>query len=318
MKIEERLRGEIRRRGLSYRTEVCYVGWYKRFVRFHEMRHPDELGRPGIENFLHHLAIDKRVAAATQAQALNALVFLFGKVLGRDKEELVFTRAKRGKRLPIVLSMNELKVLLNGVKEGTPLLLISLLYGCGLRVSEGLRLRVKDVDFENEVIWIRGGKGDKDRAVTMPVKLVPSLKRQVAKARVIFEEDEAGGGARVQVGESLRRKYGGKIEADWAWFWIFPTHRRGIDPRDGLEKRHHLLEGAVSNWLKKAVLGAGIEKRVTAHTLRHSYATHLLQRGTDLRTIQEALGHSSVKTTEVYTHVIHAMNGKAKSPLDDL
>lgn len=318
MKIEEQLRGEIRRGGLAYRTEVSYVSWYKRFVRFHGMKHPNELGRAEIEGFLHDLAINKRVAAATQAQALNALVFLFRRVLKREKEELIFTRAKRGKRLPIVLSVEEVKRLLEKIREGTPLLMVSLLYGCGLRVSEGLRLRVKDVDFENEVIWVRSGKGDKDRAVAMPKSLVSGLRRQVAKARVIYDEDEAGGRANVSIDESLRRKYGDDLARKWIWFWIFPSHQCSVDPREGVRKRHHLLEGAVSNWLKKALAESKIEKRVTAHTLRHSYATHLLQAGTDLRTIQEALGHSSVKTTEIYTHVIHAMAGKAKSPLDQL
>jgi len=294
MKIEEKLRGEIRRRGMAFRTELAYVSWYKRFVRFHDMKHPEEMGRAEIERFLHDLAMNQGVRASTQAQALNALVFLFVRVLGREREELSFAQAKRGKRLPIVLSVNEVKRVLAEIPEGSPLLLVSLLYGCGMRVNEGLRLRIKDVDFENEVVWVRSGKGDKDRALAMPKSLL------------------------VYVEEGLNRKFGGQAESDWLWYWVFPMEKRAIDPRDGRRKRHHLLDATVSRWLKGAVGRAEIEKRVTAHTLRHSYATHLLQKGTDLRTIQEALGHSSVKTTEIYTHVIHAMAGKAKSPLDDL
>ncbi|WP_411825460.1 integron integrase [Luteolibacter sp. AS25] len=309
---------EIRRRGLAKRTEDTYVGWYKRFVKFHGMRHPDMLGSRDVEYFLSYLAMEREVAASTQGQALNALVFLFDKVLGKPLEGINAVRAKKPRKLPVVLSKEEVKGLLGEIPEGVPRSLIGLLYGCGLRVTEGLRLRVKDLDFSNGVVWVRDGKGGKDRCVALPARLREALQRQVARARIFHEEDEAEGGSRVYVEKALDVKYGGKPSRSWEWYWVFPTLKRALDPRDGELKRHHLLEGAVSQWLTAAVRRAGIAKKVSAHTLRHSYATHLLQNGTDLRTIQEALGHSSVKTTEVYTHVLHAMAGKAKSPLDEL
>lgn len=321
MKIEDRIRAVIRRRGMALRTEETYVAWYKRFVYFHQLKHPDEMGRAEVEAFLNHLAVNRRVSAATQGQALNALVFLFVRVLGREHEAFEFRRAKRRRRLPVVLSEGEVRLLLQKAPEGMPRLLFGLLYGCGLRVSEGLRLRVKDVDFGNGVVWVRGGKGDKDRCLKMPERLREGLERQVAKARLLYGDDASSEeGVRVSVDPALERKSGGTISGRWEWFWVFPALRRAVDPRDpdcGL-KRHHVLEASVSRWIREAVKKAGVEKRVTAHTLRHSYATHLLQRGTDLRSIQEALGHSSVKTTEIYTHVVHAMAGKASSPLDEL
>jgi len=323
MKLEDQIRKEIRRSGMSLRTEKTYVGWYKRFVRFHAMKHPSELGRVGVEQFLDDLALRRQVSAGTQGQALNALVFLFVRVMGCPAEDYNFRRAKRGKRLPVVLSKEEVKRLFSAMQEGFPLLFCRLLYGCGLRVSEGLRLRVKDVDFDNGVIWIREAKGHKDRCLEMPKRLAEDLNRQVARARHFYEEDESNGGACVYVDEALNRKFGGKAEKSWEWFWVFPAMRRSKDPRaeEGDEQkrmRHHVLESSVSRWLKTATEKADINKRVTAHTLRHSYATHLLQNGVDLRTIQEALGHASVKTTEIYTHVLHAINGRAGSPLDDL
>ena len=318
MNLEERLRAEIRKQGMSYRTEQSYVSWYLRFVRFHKLRHPDSMGKEELSAFLNHLAINLNLRAATQSQALSALVFFFGNVMGWKQEELVFKRAKRGSRLPVVLSVEETKRLMAALPDGTPSLVAGLLYGCGLRVSEALRLRIKDADFDNGVVWIRAGKGDKDWCVTMPEKLREALVRQVARARCQFEEDEANGGACFYVDEALDRKSGHGYSRSFPWFWVCPAKAWSIDPRDKVKKRHHLQEATVSRWLKRAVLGAGIEKRVTAHTLRHSYATHLLQKGVDLRTIQEALGHSSVKTTEIYTHVVHAMSGKTGSPLDDL
>lgn len=316
--LERQMRAAMRRRGMAIRTEATYVGWYKRYVKFHGMRHPRELGVPEVEEFLTHLAMECRVAASTQGQAFNALIFLYREVLEISLEGIKAVRAKKPKKLPVVLSKTELLALLAEIPAGTPSSLIGLLYGCGLRVTEGLRLRIKDLDFGNGVVWVREGKGKKDRCLAMPLKMREGLERQVARARLFFEEDEAGGGARVFVEESLDRKFGGNPSRSWEWFWVFPTERRALDPRSGDLKRHHILEGAVSQWLGKAVRLAGIPKKVTAHTLRHSFATHLHQSGVDIRTIQEALGHASVKTTEIYTHVVHAMAGRAKSPLDDL
>ena len=318
-KLEEQIRAKIKRLGMAYRTEQSYVGWYKRYVKFHDLVHPSEVGVDGVEKFLNHLAVNKEVAPGTRNQAFNALLFLYKQVLGIELEGIDARRAKQKRRLPLVLSREEVRMVFEHAKPGVPLLMLQLLYGCGLRVSEGLRLRVKDVDFSNLVIWIRDGKGGKDRCLRMPDSIVGDLKRQVERAKIQRDEDVAVyGESRVYVSASMDKKSGGTFSRSWEWYWIFPAGLRGVDPRDGEEKRHHILEGAVSKWLKNAVKSAGLEKRVTAHVLRHSYATHLLQSGTDLRTIQESLGHSSIKTTEVYTHVLHAITGKASSPLDDL
>ncbi len=317
--LEERLRTVIRRRGYSYRTEQTYVGWYKRFVKFHGLTNPAKMrGGPEVEAFLNHLAINLGVAPGTQKQALNALAFLFQQVLEVKLGELSARRPKEKKRLPVVLSVAEVKRLLEAMPEGTPRTLAGLLYGCGLRVSEALSLRVKDVDFENGLVWVREGKGKKDRALTMPKRLQPKLELQVRKAQLQYDQDASEEGPFVYVEPALDRKHGHGLSRSWVWYWVFAAEGRSTDPRDGKAKRHHILESTVSRWLAAAVRKADIEKRVTAHTLRHSYATHLLQKGVDLRTIQEALGHGSVKTTEIYTHVVHAMAGRAGSPLDDL
>lgn len=316
--LEMEMRTILRRKGMAIRTEESYIGWYHRYVKFHQLQHPKEVGQAGVEAFLNHLAINKRVAANTQNQAFSALLFLYRDVLKIPLEGVTSQRAKVKKRLPVVLSKDETRRVIKCTRQGTPRILLSLLYGCGLRVSEGLRLRTKDVDFPNGLIWVRDGKGGKDRCLTMPQKLLPALEAQVESARLLFEEDERHGGAQVYVDPSLNRKSGNGFSKSWPWFWVFPAALRSKDPRDGILKRHHILEGAVSKWLKNATTEAGIEKRVTAHVLRHSYATHLLQSGVDLRSIQDALGHSSVKTTEIYTHVVQAMAGKAGSPLDDL
>jgi len=317
--LEGQLRTVMRRCGMSYRTEGNYVSWYKRYVKYHGLRHPMDLGSEGVEDFLNYLALERNVAAGTQNQAFNALLFLYRQVL---KVELVGVDAKRAKvkkKLPVVLSRDEIRELFDQARVGLPSLMLKLLYGCGLRVSEGLRLRVKDVDFENNCLWVRDGKGGKDRCLSMPESLKTELERQVTRAKLIFDEDvENYGESRVYVATAMDRKGQGKYSRSWEWFWVFPMMKRGVDPRDGEEKRHHILEGAVSKWLKSAATKAKIEKRVTAHVLRHSFATHLLQAGVDIRSIQDLLGHESVKTTQVYTHVLKAMAGKVKSPLDDL
>ncbi len=319
IKLEERIRTTIRRRGMALRTEESYVSWYRRYVKFHGLKHPLDVGKNGVEDFLNHLAADLNVAAGTQNQAFSALVFLYREVLDAEFQGMDAKRAKMKKKLPVVLSRDEIRQLFDSATVGLPILMLQLLYGCGLRVSEGLRLRVKDVDFENGCVWIRDGKGGKDRCVTMPEMIRTELERQVRRARILFDEDvDVHGESRVYVAEAMDRKYAGKLSRSWEWFWVFPTAARGVDPRDGEAKRHHMLEGAVSKWLKAAVTKAGIEKRVTAHVLRHSFATHLLQSGVDLRSIQELLGHENVTTTEIYTHVVKAMAGSVRSPLDDL
>jgi len=316
--LEREIRRVARRKGRAYRTEQSYIGWYKRFVKFHGKIHPRDLEPEKVEQFLSHLAVNRAVAPSTQNQALSALLFLYRDVFRMEGyDQLSATRAKSRKKLPVVLSPQEVKRLLSHL-DGTPGVIVSLLYGCGLRVSEVLRLRIKDVDFENGLIWVRQGKGGKDRSIALPKALAPALELQWKRAGLFFEEDESKGGARVHVDAALDRARGGKLSRSWDWYWFFPAASRSIDPRDGVEKRHHLGEGAVSKWIGTAKKKAGISKHVTAHVFRHSYATHLLQGGIDLRSIQEALGHSSIKTTEVYTHVIHAMAGRPGSPLDDL
>lgn len=318
-KLEDKMRALMRRRGMAIRAESSYVSWYRRFVKFHEMSHPLEVGRQGVKEFLDYLAVEQNVAPGTQNQAFNALVFLYREVLDAEFDGMDAKRAKMKKKLPVVLSRDEIRRLFEVVRPGIPSLVLQLLYGCGLRVSEGLRLRVKDVDFENSCVWVRDCKGGKDRCLALPENLRDMLKRQVRQSRIMFEEDvEVYGESRVYVDEAMDRKGQGKYSRSWEWFWVFPTALRGVDPRDGEEKRHHILEGAVSKWLKAAVEKAGIERRVTAHVLRHSFATHLLQSGVDLRSIQELLGHENVTTTEVYMHVVRAMAGRVKSPLDDL
>lgn len=316
--LERDLRTAIRRRGMAIRTEASYVSWYRRFVKFHRMRHPMEVGQDGVEAFLNHLAINRDVAPGTQNQAFSALLFLYREVLKQEWTKLSAKRAKERQKLPVILSQEEMRAVLQKIPAGTPKVLISLLYGCGLRVTEALRLRIKDVDFPNQLIWVRDGKGGKDRSLTMPEGLRDALERQRCRARTQFEEDEATGGARVYVEPSLDRKSSGTFSKSWEWFWIFPAGKKSKDPRDGVLKRHHLLEGAVSKWLKKALKEVGVEKRVTAHTLRHSYATHLCIEGTDLKSLQEAMGHGSLKTTEVYLQLVRSLKGAPKSPLDTL
>ncbi|MFK7909952.1 MAG: integron integrase [Akkermansiaceae bacterium] len=316
--LEKKLRTKMRRRGLARRTESSYVTWYKHYVKFHEMKHPVELGQKGVEDFMNYLASVKKVASSTQNQAFSALLFLYRDVLGVELVNLDAKRAKTKRTLPVVLSQEEVGRFFEQVREGVPSVFLRLLYGCGLRVSEGLRLRIKDVDFSNRLVWLRDAKGGKDRTVALPRSLEVQLKSQVQQARLLFEQDERAGGARVSVAATYDRKHGGKPSRSWEWYWLFPAAGLATDPADGETKRYHIMEGAASKWISNAAKKAQIPKRITAHVFRHSYATHLLQKGVDLRTIQEALGHSSVKTTEIYTHVVHAMAGRASSPLDDL
>ncbi len=235
------------------------------------------MGAVEVEAFLNHLAINRGLSGATQNQAFSALLFLYGQALKIELKGIDAKRAKTRKLLPVVLSVAEVKEFLRAVPEGTPRTLVGLLYGCGLRVSEALRLRVKDVDFGNGLVWIRDGKGGKDRSLSMPAKLAEALRRQVERSRILFEQDEERGGARVWVEPSLDRKYGHGPSRNWTWFWVFAAEGRSVDPRDGKRKRHHLMEVSVSRWISRAVKEAGIEKRVSAHTLRHSYATHLIR-----------------------------------------
>jgi integron integrase len=282
-----------------------------------QMRHPRDMGVVEIEAFLTHLASVRKLSASTHNQALSALLFLYREVLNIELPWMDgINRPTQKRRIPSVLTKDEVAGLLAHM-DGQTALLARLLYGTGMRLMEGMRLRIKDVDFDRHVIIVRDAKGGKDRVVMLPRSLVPDLRLQMLAARAQWEADRQAQRGGVETPLALERKYP-KVGFTWAWFWIFPSPTLSIDPRSGVERRHHLYEDRVQRALKKAVPLAGIYKPVSVHTLRHSFATHLLQTGTDIRTVQELLGHSDVSTTMIYTHVLKVAAGGAKSPLDEL
>jgi integron integrase len=304
----------IRVRHYSIRTEKSYVGWIRRFILYHGKRHPREMGAAEVGAFLTHLAVTRNVSASTQNQALNALVFLYRAVLERPLGELHgVTRAKRPRRLPVVLTRDEVAALLHHL-EGVHWLAACLLYGSGLRLMECIRLRVKDLEFEHRAIFIRSGKGGKDRVVTLPDALVTPLQRHLATVRNIHEKDLFDGYGKVWLPHALARKYPG-APAQWGWQYVFPASRRSIDPHSGQVRRHHFDESGIQRAVKTAIRRAGIDKPASCHTLRHSFATHLLERGMDIRTVQEQLGHKDVRTTQLYTHILGRGGHAVISPL---
>ncbi len=312
----EQVRRACRVRHYSYRTEQAYVEWIRRYILFHGKRHPDSLGERDVAAFLSWLAVERGVAASTQNQALNALVFLYRRVLERPLGEIGgVTRARRPRRVPVVLSRDEVRRLLAEL-QGTPWLVAGLMYGSGLRLMEALRLRVKDVDFEHRAILVRAGKGNKDRVVTLAEPLVAPLRRQLRSVRAIHEQDLADGFGEVALPHALARKYPAAA-GSLAWQYLFPASRRSQDPRSARRGRHHLDPTVVQKAVRGALRRAGIFKPASCHTLRHSFATHLLERGMDIRTVQEQLGHKDVKTTQVYTHVLSRGGRAVTSPLDD-
>ncbi len=285
MKLEDRIRETLRFKHYSLRTEETYVGWYRQFVRFHGLRHPEEMGAAEVEAFLTHLAVNRGVVSATQNQALNALVFLYKDVLRKPFEGVDAMRAQQTRRLPVVLAVEEMRKLLQ-VMTGEEAVMGKLLYGCGLRVMECLRLRVKDVDLSGGKVEVRGGKGDRDRVLTLPKSVVGMLEVQLQRCRVIYDGDRQVGVAGVYLPGAYETK-SPKAGESWPWFWLFPAGGLSADPRaDGLERRHHAHEVRVGRALAAAVKAAGLEKKVTAHTLRHSFATHLVLRGVDIRSVQ--------------------------------
>jgi integron integrase len=306
---------ELRARHASRRTEESYVHWVRRFAAFHG-RHPRELGAAEITAFLNHLAVEGRVAASTQNQALNALVFLYRRVLGTDAPRLEgLVRAKQPRRLPVVLTPEEVGALLRRL-DGASRLVASLLYGSGLRLLEALTLRVKDLDFASGEIRVRDGKGRKDRVVPLPRSIREALLAHLERVRELHARDCELGFGMVDLPGALARKYPA-ASREWAWQWVFPATTRYLDAATGLERRHHLHETAVQRAVTRAVRRAGLAKHASCHTLRHSFATHLLVRGYDIRTVQELLGHTNVKTTMVYTHVLNKSGLGVRSPLDD-
>jgi integron integrase len=316
-RLLDRLRAEIRLRHYSLRTEEAYVGWVKRFILFHGKRHPKDLGVEEITQFLSWLASERQVSASTQNQAKAALLFLYAQVLKIDLPwlgEVVSARVRR--RLPVVLTPAEVRALLHEM-NGVTGLLAGLLYGTGMRLLEGLRLRVKDVEFERREITVRQDKGNKDRITVLPENLVPPLQRQLAQAKALHDADLQAGFGAVWLPDALAVKYPAASRA-WGWQWVFPSPQRSVDPRAGVERRHHLFEQTLQKAVSLAASRAGIDKPCTPHVLRHSFATHLLQSGDDIRTVQELLGHADVKTTMVYTHVLNRGGRGVRSPLDQL
>lgn len=315
-KLLDRVRHACRVRHFSIRTEGAYTDWVEQYIRFHNIRHPDTMAEPEVNALLTHLAVERNVAVSTQNQALCALLFLYDAVLGKPLNQLDMVRADRPKRLPVVLTREEVRSVLVRL-EGVNALLGRLLYGTGMRLLEGLRLRVKDVDFALNQLTIRGGKGDKDRVTVLPASVVPALRDQLASSKALHDVDLAAGFGRVYLPTALERKYP-SAAAEWAWQYVFPSVKRSVDPRSKIERRHHLNESAVSRAVTEAVRATGIKKHATAHTLRHSFATHLIEDGTDIRTVQELLGHESVETTMIYTHVLNRGGRGVTSPLDKM
>lgn len=315
--LMDQLRAKLRTRHYSRRTEQAYCLWVRRFIFFHGLRHPADMAEPEINAFLTDLAVKGKVSASTQTQALSALLFLYRHVLGRQIGELdALVRARRPARVPVVLTRDEVRAVLARL-DGDRLLMASLLYGAGLRLTECLRLRVQDIDFARNELTVRDGKGGKDRRTILPASLAPPLKQHLRRVRAIHEHDLAEGWGRVALPGALDRKYV-NAAADWRWQWAFPQERRWRNTRTGEEGRHHVHPTILQKAVKDAVRTAGITKHATCHTLRHSFATHLLETGYDIRTIQELLGHRDVSTTMVYTHVLNKGGHAVRSPIDGL
>jgi integron integrase len=312
----DQVRARMRARYYSIRTEEAYVRWIRQYILFYHKRHPAELGPDEISAFLSHLAVRRQVAASTQNQALSALLFLYREVLAQpiawvDDVE----RAQKPKRLPVVFTRDEVKAVL-GHLRAEMWLMASLLYGSGLRLMECMRLRVKDVDLAQLQIIVREGKGAKDRVTVLPALLVEPLQRQLERARALHEADIRAGYGRVYLPYALARKYP-TADREWGWQYVFPAARRSLDPRTSREQRHHIAETALQKAVKGAIRAAGINKPGSCHTLRHSFATHLLEAGYDIRTIQELLGHVDVQTTMIYTHVLNRGGKGVRSPMDE-
>jgi integron integrase len=311
------LREQTRYLHYSHRTEDAYVHWVRAYIRFHDLRHPADMARAEIEAFLTWLAAERQVSPSTHNQALSALLFLYQKVLGQQLPWMSdIGRPRQERRLPVVLSHDEVSRVL-GALEDPHALLARLLYGTGMRLLEGLRLRVKDIEFDRRAVIVREGKGTKDRVVMLPASLEAPLRAQLAAARALWAADRAAGLPGVYLPHALARKYPRAPES-WSWFWVFPQAAPAWDARTQVRRRHHLLDSSFQQRFKAAVAAAGVDKPATPHTLRHSFATHLLLSGYDIRTVQELLGHSDVSTTMIYTHVLRLGGGAVRSPLDSL
>jgi integron integrase len=316
-RLLDQVRERIRYLHYSLSTEKVYLYWIRFFIRWHGLKHPRDMGARQVEAFLTMLATQRKVSPSTHNQALSALLFLYREVLNIELPWMNdINRPSSTRRIPSVLTKDEVAGVLASM-EGETALLARLIYGTGMRLMEGLRLRVKDVDFDRRVIIVREAKGNKDRVVMLPRSLAPDLRLQMLAARAAWEADRQAHRGGVETPHALEQKYP-KVGHTWGWFWMFPSPTLSIDPRSGVERRHHLYEERLQRALKRAVTQAGIAKPVSVHTLRHSFATHLLQSGTDIRTVQELLGHSDVSTTMIYTHVLKVAAGGTSRPLDAL
>jgi integron integrase len=317
-RLFDRVREVMRFKHYSVRTEEAYLGWIRRFILFHGKRHPNELGTEDVRAFLTALAVRGKVAAPTQNQALSALLFLYQQVLKKEIGWLDdVERAQRPAKLPVVCTLEEIRAILEQVQGGTARLMAHLLYGSGLRLMECVRLRVKDADLAYNRIMVRDGKGNKDRVTMLPVRLCEPLRRHLVKVKALHEEDLEEGCGSVYLPFALERKFP-RASREWAWQYVFPSVRRSVDPRGDAtsEHRHHISELMLQRAVKEAVRRAGVAKPVTCHTFRHSFATHLLENGYDIRTVQELLGHKDVSTTMIYTHVLNKPGLGVRSPLD--
>jgi len=314
-KLLDQVREVIRMKHYSIRTEQAYVEWIKRYIFFHNKRHPAEMAEPEIRAFISDLANKKSVTASTQTVALSAILFLYREVL---KKELPYIqgieRAKKSQRRPVVFTQTEVKELLSRL-DGVNYLIASLLYGAGLRLMDALRLRVKDIDFERNELTIREGKGDKDRVTMLPQSIKPQLEEHLRRVRVIHDADLRNGFGEVYLPNALERKYPNAASA-WPWQYVFPSRVLSTDPRSGRKRRHHISEEQVQRAVRNAIRESSIGKQGSCHTLRHSFATHLLESGYDIRTVQELLGHKDVRTTMIYTHVLNKGGRGVRSPLD--
>jgi integron integrase len=315
-KLLDRVRDMLRVKHYSIRTEKTYVSWIRRYILFHDKRHPEEMGAREIATFLTHLAVEKNVAASTQNQALCAMLFLYNQVLEIDlnSDAIDAVRAKKPKRLPVVLTRDEALSVIAAL-SGTNQLIARTLYGSGLRLIECLRLRVKDLDFAYRQITVRDGKGQKDRVTILPAILVDPLQEHLRRVRMLHQQDLDKGYGSVYLPYALERKYP-SAHKEWCWQYVFPAPSLSTDPRSGIVRRHHLSESSVQKAVRQAVKLSGIDKPAGCHTFRHSFATHLLEDGYDIRTVQELLGHKDVKTTMIYTHVLSKGGLAVRSPLD--
>ena len=316
-KLLDQVRDKIRIRHYSIKTEKSYVGWIKRYIYYHKLRHPAEMGKKEIEEFLSHLAVERHVSPTTQNQAFCALLFLYEQVLGISLKDqnIQALRAAQKKRIPTVLTKEETQTIISHL-SGVYQLVVSLMYGCGLRMNEALRLRIKDIDFGHDRVYLYDTKSRKDRLVPLPQRLKEQLKMQILHVKELHERDLSEGFGTVEMPYALQRKYP-NAQKEFRWQYLFPMKKISTDPRSGIRRRHHILEMTLGRNIKDAVQKAEIHKRVSSHVFRHSFATHLLQSGVDIRSIQELLGHKSVETTMIYTHVVKELNKEnIKSPLD--